>query len=113
MSSKSPILIINGEPHSIFIELLIKSLKKLKNLNRPIILICSYDIIKKHSKRFNFKFKINIVNENYSNIKIKKINLINIDYNRFNFSNKKISSYSNTYIKKSFDIALNLIKKKY
>ncbi len=112
MSSKSPILIINGEPHSIFIELLIKSLKKLKNLNRPIILICSNDILKKHSKKFNFKFKINIVNENYSNIKKKKINLINVDYNRFNFSNKKISSYTNTYIQKSFDIALNLTKKK-
>ena len=112
MSSKSPILIINGEPHSIFIELLIKSFKKLRNLDRPIILICSNDIIKKHSKKFNFKFNINIVNKNYSNFKKKKINLINIDYNRFNFSNKKISSYSNTYIQKSFDIALNLIKKK-
>ena len=89
MSSKSPILIVHGEPHSIFIELLIKSLKKLKNLNRPIILICSNDILKKHSKKFNFKFKINIVNENYSNLKKKKINLINVDYYRFNFSNKK------------------------
>jgi len=112
MSSKSPILIINGEPHSIFIELLIKSLKKLKKLNRPIILICSNDIVKKHSKKFNFKFKINIVNKNYSNLKKRKINLINVDYNRFNFSNKKITSYSNTYIQKSFDIALNLIKKR-
>ena len=112
MNSKSPILIINGEPHSVFIELLIKSFKKLKNLDRPIILICSNDIIKKHSKKFNFKFNINIVNKNYSNFKKKKINLINIDYNRFNFSNKKISSYSNTYVQKSFDIALTLIKKK-
>ena len=112
MNSKSPILIINGEPHSVFIELLIKSLKKLKKLNRPIILICSFDLLKKHSKKFNFKFKINFIDKNYSNLKKKQINLINVQYNRFNFSNKKISSNSNSYIKKSFDIALALIKKK-
>ena len=112
MNSKSPILIINGEPHSIFIELLIKSLKKLKNLSRPIILICSNNLLKKHSKKFRFKFRLNYINKNYSSLKKKQINLINVQYNGFNFSNKKISSNSNSYIKKSFDIALALIKKK-
>ena len=112
MNSKSPIIIINGEPHSIFIELLIKSLKKLKNLNKPIILICSKNLLKKHSKKFNFKFKFNYINKNYSSLKKKQINLINVKYDNFNFSKKKISSCSNTYISKSFDIALNLVKKK-
>ncbi len=112
MNSKSPILIINGEPHSIFIELLIKSLKKLKNLSRPIILICSNNLLKKHSKKFKFKFRLNYINKNYSSLKKKQINLINVQYDNFNFSNKKISSHSNTYISKSFDMALNLVKKK-
>ena len=78
MSSNNSIIIINGEPQSIFLELFIKSLKKLKKMSKPIILICSYDLINKHSKKFNYKFKLNFVNKDYSNIQKKKINLINI-----------------------------------
>ena len=110
MSSNNSIIIINGEPQSIFLELFIKSLKKLKKMSKPIILICSYDLINKHSKKFNYKFKLNFVNKDYSNIQKKKINLINIPYNKFSFSQKKILSSSNPYIKKSFDIALKLIR---
>ena len=86
MNSKTPIIIINGEPQSIFLELFIKSQKKIRNLSRPIILICSYSLIKKHMKKFNYKFEINLIDENYSNIKKKQINLINVPYDKFSFS---------------------------
>ena len=41
-----PILIVAGEPYSIFLEIYFKSLrqKKIKNLKNPIILICSKTI---------------------------------------------------------------------
>ena len=48
-----PILIICGEPNSIFSEIIFKALKKYKNKN-PIVLIGSYDLIMK-------QFKIDII----------------------------------------------------
>ena len=105
-----PILIVNGEPNSIFIEILFKSLK-FKKYKSPLILISSYKILRFYMKKFNFKKKINIIdykklkNENLSkNI----INLINIDF-KPDKNYKKITNKSNEFIKKSFDIALHLI----
>ena len=43
MKSK-PILIVNGEPNSIFIEILFKSIK-YKKYKSPIVLISSYKIL--------------------------------------------------------------------
>ena len=42
----------------------------------------------------------------------KDINLININYNKFSFTKKKISTKSNKFIKLSFNKALEIIKKK-
>ena len=67
-----PILIINGEPNSIFIEIFLKSIK-FKNYNSPIILISSYKLLKFYMKKFNFKKKINnIDNKNYKKEDLKK-----------------------------------------
>ena len=41
--SKKPILIVAGEPYSIFSEIFFKSLKRL-NLKRPLVLIASKKI---------------------------------------------------------------------
>ena len=62
-----PILIVNGEPNSIFIEILFKSLK-FKKYKSPLILISSYKILRFYMKKFNFK-KINIID--YKNLKMK------------------------------------------
>ena len=105
----NPIIIVSGEPQSVFIEILLKSLKKL-NVN--IILISSKDLLKKNIKRFNLNVKINELNNDYSNFKKKDINLININYNKFSFTKKKISTESNKFIKLSFNKALEIIKKK-
>ena len=41
----SPIIIVAGEPNSIFLEIYFKSLKKIK-IKSPLILIASLDLVK-------------------------------------------------------------------
>ena len=60
-----------------------------------------------------FNFKINLLNENYLNLKKlnnKIINIINVDYD-FKKPFEKISKKSNNYIAESFRLALKMIKK--
>ena len=104
----SPIIIIGGEPQSIFIEILLKSLKKIQH---PIILITSKKILVKNLKKFNYKIKFNQLNRDFSNIKKNNVNLVNINYNKFSFSKKKITSQSNSFIVESFNAAIKIIKK--
>ena len=108
-----PIIIVAGEPNSIFSEIFFKSLKT-KKFKSPIILIASYDLIKLQMKKLNFNKKIRLIkllDFKYGSFDNKKINLINV-----NFKQKKpfdkISDKSNDYIKKSFDIALKILNKK-
>jgi len=82
----SPIIIVGGEPQSVFIELLLKTIKKINN---SIILISSKDILRKNINRFNLNFEVNELNKNLTNFKKNKINIININYNKFSFSKKK------------------------
>ena len=110
--SSNPIIIIGGEPHSIFLEIFLKAIKKLKKRKKPIILISSKDILKKNIKKFNNNIEINELDNNYSNLKLKSINLVNIDYKNFSFSNKKITSRSNLYLNNSFVKAIDILKKK-
>ena len=52
-----PIIILNGEPNSVFLEILFKSLKK-KKYTSPIILVSSYELMKFHMKKLKFKKKL-------------------------------------------------------
>jgi len=52
-----PIILVGGEPYSIFLEIFFKSIKKQKFKN-PIILISSKDLIIAQMKKLNFNFKI-------------------------------------------------------
>ena len=102
-----PIVILNGEPNSVFLEIFLKALKK--KYRSHIILISSIKLLKHYMKKFNFKKNINIIDiNNLKKKKLKKnsINLINIDINLNNY--KKISPRSNDFIKKSFDTGLKL-----
>ena len=56
--------------------------------------------------------KLNELNKDFSNIKKGEINFVNVKYNKFSFSKKKITTISNSYIEKSFKKALEIIKKK-
>ena len=106
-----PIVIVGGEPKSIFLEIFLKSIRKFKIKKHPIILIASKDLLKKNMKKFNQIFKVNELNRNFSNLSVKEINLINVEYKNFSFLSKKISNKSNLYLRKSFDIALDILKK--
>ena len=54
--SYNPILIVAGEPNSIFLEIFFKSLKKIK-IKRPLILIASNKLVKLQMKKLKFKKK--------------------------------------------------------
>tara|TARA_Y100001936_G_scaffold249145_1_gene298698 strand:+ start:419 stop:1384 length:966 start_codon:yes stop_codon:yes gene_type:complete len=107
-----PIIIVAGEPNSIFFEIFLKSLK-LKKFLSPLVLIASYDLLILQMKRLGFKKKINLLNSknlNFNNINNKSINLININY-KTKKPFERISKKSNLYIKESFDLAFDIIKK--
>ena len=52
-----PIVIIAGEPKSVFLEIFFKSIKK-KKFKSPIILICCKKLLIREMKNNNFKKKI-------------------------------------------------------
>ncbi len=106
-----PILIVAGEPESIFFEILFKVLRSNK-FKSPLILIASLQIIKSQMKKYNFKKKIKLVDpNNLDSYKIDNntINLINVIFNFKNKSYHKIAK-SNLYIKNCFDIAFKILK---
>ena len=64
-----PIIIIAGDPKSIFLEIYFKSLKKNKFKN-PLILIVNENILLEQMRALKYKFKINkldIKNLNHKN----------------------------------------------
>ena len=104
-----PIIIVAGEPESVFLELFFKSLKF--RYICPIVLICNKEILFKQIKDLNYKFSINNINFkeiNSSKLVKNKINLINVKYRKLKNDNEK-----NKYISKSFEIAFKLIKRKF
>ncbi len=106
-----PILIVHGEPNSVFLEIFFKSIKKI---NCPIILISSFKIIKLYMKRYKIKKKINLIEYeliNKTKFKNRSINVINVDLNQKKLF-EKISDKSNIFIDSSFNLALSIIDKK-
>jgi len=57
--SNKPILIVAGEPNSIFVEILIKSLN-LK-FKRPLVLIGSKNLFIKENKKLKYILNFNII----------------------------------------------------
>ena len=107
-----PILIIAGEPNSVFLEIFFKTLKK-KIINNPIILIVSKDLFLKQMKQLGFYYKIKLINKNNINFKTinnQKINIIDVTY-KFKNAFEKITDKSNKYLTACFAIALQLLKK--
>jgi 4-hydroxythreonine-4-phosphate dehydrogenase len=104
-----PIIIVAGEPNSIFFELFFKIIKK--KIKSPIILIASKKLILKQAKILRTKINFSETNENEvirKKNRLNKINLINVNFKQLSgFS--KITSKSNHYITNCFDIAINLL----
>jgi len=109
---KEPIIIVGGEPNSIFLEIFFKSLKT-NTYKSPLIIIISKKLLQGQMKKLGFAFKINVIDKkfkNFSKLDNNKINLIHVDYN-FKKCFEKISSKSNKYINETFETALDVIKK--
>ena len=109
--SYKPIILVAGEPNSIFFEILFKVLKT-KKINSPLILIASYKILSLQMKRLNFKINIKLLDFKKINdykLNNSSINLINVNYNQKK-AFEKISDKSNNYIRKCFEMAIFLIK---
>ena len=107
---KKPIIIVSGEPNSVFLEIFFKSIKTYQ-YKSPLIIIASKKLVQQQMKKLGFIFEINTIDKNFNKfnkLNNKKINLINVEY-KFNNCFEKISSKSNDYIKKSFDIGLKII----
>jgi len=107
-----PIIIVAGEPNSVFLEIFFKSLK-FKKYKSPLIIVCSKKLLQEQMKKLKFNYKINIVDKDFAKLDAlnnKQINLVNVDYN-FKKCFEKISNKSNNYIKNCFDIALEILKR--
>jgi 4-hydroxythreonine-4-phosphate dehydrogenase len=110
--NKEPIIIIAGEPNSVFLEIFFKALKN-NHFKCPLIIIASKKLLQDQMKKLGFNYKIITIDKNFNEfhkLNNKKINLININY-KFKNCFEKISNKSNDYIKESFKIALKIIKK--
>ena len=109
MSSK-PILLVAGEPNSIFLEILFKTYRK-KKIKKPLILICSLKLLNLQMKKLNFKKKVRILEfKKIKEYKLdnKSINLIDVEFQPKK-AFEKISSKSNVYIENCFKVAIKLI----
>ena len=105
-----PIIIVAGEPNSVFFEIFFKVIKK--KIKSPIILIASEKLILKQASVLRKKISLNLINENdviKKKNNLKKINLINVDFKQTK-AFEKITPRSNEYISSCFQIALRLIK---
>ena len=101
-----PIIIVAGEPKSIFFEIFFKSLKTEK-YKSPLIIIASIKILESQMKKFNVKKKIKIINfKNFDNFKLdnRSINLLNVNLE---------GQDESKYIKDSFNLAFKILKKRF
>ena len=104
MNSKA-ILIVGGEPNSVFLEIFFKVMKN-KKIHNPIILVTSKNLLKRQMQKLKFRMHIKLIKyEDINKLKLdnKSINLIDIKYNALN-AFEKISKKSNLFIKDSFKI---------
>ncbi len=109
-----PLIIVSGEPYSIFSEIFLKIYKKkIKKIKIPIILITSKDLFQKQMHKLNYSYKLKILKETdilKNRIDNKYINIINVNF-KFKKTFDKISHKSSKYIENCFNIALSILKK--
>ncbi len=105
------VIIVLGEPNSIFSEVLFKYFKseKFKKIKKKIILIGNYKLLLNQMKKLKFQIKLNKISEINNALK-KKVNIINVNY-KFKNAFSNISENSNKYIENCFKLSLKLIRK--
>ena len=102
------IIIILGEPNSVFSEIIGKYFTKVKNHKKKIILIGNINLLKKQLLKLKYNLKLNQITKT-EDAKINSINIININY-KFKKTFSKISSESSNYIEKSFNKSIEILK---
>ena len=103
LKNYNPIIVVSGDPKSIFLEIFFKSFKIAK---RPLILVVNKKILKQQMELLKYKFNLNeILDLNFE----KKI----INNKVLNFINVPIKSIDNTkeYLENCFDISLKILNK--
>ncbi len=116
MKIKKPIIIILGEPNSIFTEILSKALNKKKikkKINYPIVLIGSKNLLESQLKVLKKKLNFSLISpNNVIHNKLKKnLYLIDVKYN-FKKPFDIISKKSKNYISKCFNIGIKFLNEK-
>ena len=96
-----PIILVGGEPYSIFFEIFFKSLKKtkIKNIKNPIILIASKKLLIAQMKELKYKFKIvdiSFEDLNSGKINNRQINIINVNF-KFKKGKNEILVFGKSY----------------
>ena len=110
--NKKPIIIVAGEPNSIFFEIFFKAIK-FNKFKSPLIIIASEKLLQEQMKKLGFNYKINTIHKyfnEFNKLNNKTINLINVEY-KFKKCFDNISSKSNSYISETFKIALKILIK--
>ena len=108
----NPIIVVAGEPRSIFLELFFKTYKKFKD--NPIVLIANKRLLVDHLKLLKIKRPVRIL-DSHKKIDFKilnnnKINLIDVPLIYGSLKDIRVNN-SNGYIKKCFGVAIDLLKK--
>ena len=102
LKNYKPILIVPGDPKSIFLEIFFKSFRKSK---KKIILICNKELLTKQMKILKFNYKLN-------QITVSQIYNKDLNNNRINFINISLDPKKiNEYINKCFEMSLQILKK--
>jgi len=105
-----PIIVLAGEPNSVFSEIFFKSMKK--KIKSPIILIASKKLIISQMNELGFKIELNEIDiTSCLQNRLKSINILNVDY-KFKKPFENISYKSKKYLNDCFTLALKLLKKK-
>ncbi len=108
------IILIAGDPKSIFFEIFFKSIEN-KKYKSPIILICSQKLLIEQMKKFRIIKDLRLLDINRIkeyNLDNKTINIINVDLKKSSIKSLNIQ-LSKNYISKSFELGFKLIKKKF
>ena len=109
-----PIVLVAGEPKSIFFEIFFKAIKK-KIYKSPLVLVCCRRLLLQQMKKHKFKKVLKL-------LKIDKLKNINLDNNSINLIDIKLKKLPNKkdqdrltkiYINESFNVAFQLIKNRF
>ena len=107
-----PIIIVPGQPNSIFFEIFFKSLRK-KKINSPILIICCKKIFENNARRFKYNKTFNHYTPNSKINKFTHKSIYVLDVRLDKNKNKKIQlNHNNTYVYDCFNIAFKMLKEK-